>query len=86
MLGIRRREFLTLIGGGAASPFAARAQQPKLPVIGYLNSGSAGPNVQAVEAFHRGLAESGYAEGRNVKIEYRWTIINMNDYRRLWLI
>jgi len=78
---IRRRKFITLLGSAAAAwPLAARAQQPRMPVLGYLGSGSVGPNAQAVEAFRRGLAESGYVEGRDVKIEFRWA---GNRYDRL---
>jgi putative ABC transport system substrate-binding protein len=78
---IERRKFITLLGGGAVAwPLTARAQQPGLPVIGYLHSSSAGSNVQDLEAFRGGLAESGYVEGRNVKIEYRWAD---NQYDRL---
>jgi len=79
---MRRRDVLALLGSAAAGawPLTAHAQQPVMPVIGFLHTSSAGVNVQAVEAFRRGLAESGYVEGRNVQIEYRWAD---NQYDRL---
>jgi putative tryptophan/tyrosine transport system substrate-binding protein len=69
---MRRREFIALLGVGAGWPLAARAEQPALPVIGYLHSGSAGPYAHLVAAFHQGLRETGVVEGKNVAIEYRW--------------
>jgi putative tryptophan/tyrosine transport system substrate-binding protein len=69
---IGRRALLLGLGGAMACPFAARAQQKTIPVIGYLASSSPGPSAPNVEAFRQGLSKIGYVDGRNVAIEYRW--------------
>ena len=78
---MRRREFVTFVVGAAATwPLAARAQQPAAPIIGFLNPASPTEFAYRVVAFRNGLAEMGYTEDQNVKIEYRW---GQHQYDRL---
>ena len=71
---MRRREFITLAGGAAAAlwPLVARAQQPAIPVVGFINGGVANASERYVAAFRKGLSETGFVEGRNVTVEYHW--------------
>src|SRR5438045_2067077 len=77
---MNRRSFITLVGGAAMWPVVARAQQPTIPVVGFLHPTSLEKYAHLVEAFRNGLREVGFIEGQNVRIEYRWA---RDDLRRL---
>jgi len=80
---MRRREFLGVLGGAAVWPLAAHAQQPAVPVIGFLGSASPVAFMDRLQAFRRGLAETGFVEGRNVGIEFRWANNQLDQLPRL---
>ena len=80
---MRRRDFIALVGSAAAVPLATRAQQPALPVVGFLSSGSKESDTRRLTAFWRGLNETGYVEGRNVASEYRWADDNYDSFPAL---
>src|SRR5215469_12124503 len=70
---MRRRDFIkAIVGSAAARPLAARAQQPAMPVVGFIRDGSAAGNARFVAAFQKGLNENGYVDGQNVTVEYHW--------------
>src|SRR6516225_8712637 len=69
---MRRREFVTYVGGAVAWPLVARAQQPAMPVVAFINGGSANAESGRVAAFRKGLSETGYIEDQNVRVEYHW--------------
>jgi putative tryptophan/tyrosine transport system substrate-binding protein len=82
---MRRRQFIVGLGSAAAWPLAARAQQRALPVVGYLNLNLGSSRPDELSAFHKGLSELGYVEGRNVTVEYRWANLEVHRLRELAL-
>ena len=79
---IRRREFITLLGGAAAWPLAARGQQPDRPIIGFLGSSLSGADNTIIEHLRRGLGDAGFVEGHNLVVEYRWAEAATIDCQR----
>jgi putative ABC transport system substrate-binding protein len=76
---MKRREVLAVLGGAAVWPFAARAQQPAMPVVGFISAGSRDVYVELLAAFRQGLKETGYVEDQNVAIESRWAAFFENQ-------
>jgi putative tryptophan/tyrosine transport system substrate-binding protein len=76
---MRRREFIARLGGAVAWPLVAHAQQPAMPVVGYLSGQNPAESEAGLVAFRRGLNETGYVEHRNVGVEYRWAGANITD-------
>src|SRR5258708_38548390 len=80
---VKRRKFITLLGGAAAWPVTARAQQSVMPVVGFVRDGSADTSARLAAAFRKGLNEIGYVEGQNVTVEYHWLEGQYNPFPQL---
>src|SRR5262245_59847042 len=80
---MRRREFISFLGGAVTWPLAARAQQTGLPVIGFIGAESPEPYAERLDAFRQGLKETGFVEGQNVTVEYRWAQRHFDRYPEL---